>query len=420
VLVLALLVRSWGFPRAAVVAAFLLAIHPWHIRYGVDGRAYSFVVLFTLTSCLALTQLLRSGAWRAHGLYGISQLFLLWSFPYTIFLTGSLGLAGLVGALASRRPPRDRRRLAARFMVTNLAAGGLLLQVIAPNLTMVPLWEYSRPVSTASVTELWSGLATGVPAQGREEEFAQGFPNLRSLSERSAWVGAAAYGLLPALAAIGFLAVLRRGRAARVVSAGLLASAPLSLALTIALGQQFYPRYLIFLLPGVLAWLAIAVDLGLRPLERVAGRAATVLTAVLLLAAYQALVLPQTRILLRNPYAPMRDVVEFLAAVPASGSAPPLRAGYGLGGGMPAIYDPEIRPISTPLEIEALCREAVDSERSLYLFYAYPRINERRRPIGLGMIRDSGSFQQVAEFHGIEARFHYRVFRHVGGACPAP
>jgi hypothetical protein len=33
------LLRDLGFPRAGPVAAFLLALHPWHVRYGADGMA---------------------------------------------------------------------------------------------------------------------------------------------------------------------------------------------------------------------------------------------------------------------------------------------------------------------------------------------------------------------------------------------
>ena len=36
IIAVAVLVRRWGFSKAGTVAAFLLAIHPWHIRYSID------------------------------------------------------------------------------------------------------------------------------------------------------------------------------------------------------------------------------------------------------------------------------------------------------------------------------------------------------------------------------------------------
>src|SRR4051812_49427323 len=55
VLLLALLLRSWGRPGAGIAAAFILAIHPWHIRYGVDARAYALVVPLCIAGMLAIT-----------------------------------------------------------------------------------------------------------------------------------------------------------------------------------------------------------------------------------------------------------------------------------------------------------------------------------------------------------------------------
>ena len=43
---LALLVARLGFPWAGVVAAGLLALHPWHLKLATEARGYPFVLLF--------------------------------------------------------------------------------------------------------------------------------------------------------------------------------------------------------------------------------------------------------------------------------------------------------------------------------------------------------------------------------------
>ena len=50
VILLALLLRSWGRPGAGVLAGLLLVVHPWYIRYGVDARAYALVVPLAILS----------------------------------------------------------------------------------------------------------------------------------------------------------------------------------------------------------------------------------------------------------------------------------------------------------------------------------------------------------------------------------
>ena len=62
VLLLALLLRSWGWPGAGAAAAFLLALHPWHVRYGVDARAYAFVVPLCIAGMFAVSRI-----WQSRG-----------------------------------------------------------------------------------------------------------------------------------------------------------------------------------------------------------------------------------------------------------------------------------------------------------------------------------------------------------------
>ncbi len=34
------LLLECGFPLAGAIAAFLLALHPWHLRYATEARGY--------------------------------------------------------------------------------------------------------------------------------------------------------------------------------------------------------------------------------------------------------------------------------------------------------------------------------------------------------------------------------------------
>ena len=61
---LALLLWRLGFPAAGVIGAFLFVVHPWHIRYASELRAYSFM-LFILPLCYVfLIEALDTGRWR--------------------------------------------------------------------------------------------------------------------------------------------------------------------------------------------------------------------------------------------------------------------------------------------------------------------------------------------------------------------
>ncbi|HEY5812125.1 MAG TPA: glycosyltransferase family 39 protein, partial [Terrimicrobiaceae bacterium] len=61
---LALLLKRLGYARAGVIAAFLLAVHPWHVRYAVELRGYIFTLLFGPLMLYCLIQAIDSGRWR--------------------------------------------------------------------------------------------------------------------------------------------------------------------------------------------------------------------------------------------------------------------------------------------------------------------------------------------------------------------
>ena len=61
---IALLLWRLGFPTAGVLAAFLLVIHPWHIRYASEMRAYSFMMFVVPLGYVFLTDALHTGYWR--------------------------------------------------------------------------------------------------------------------------------------------------------------------------------------------------------------------------------------------------------------------------------------------------------------------------------------------------------------------
>ena len=414
--VIALLVRGFGLPGAALVAGLLLAIHPWHIRYGVDGRAYGLVILFTLAGALGLSRWLRSLAWRDLLLYAGSQWLLIWTYPFAAFVTLGYGIAALAALRLDPARAGLRWPLAARFAVVHVAVAMGLLQVLAPNLTQLPIWNYQGGIGPAVLRELWTGLTVGMIPTGDAASFAAGIPNVASLAEARPWLSPLLFGLFPLLLAFGFARACARGPGAAAPLAGLALAGATSLAATQALEQHFYARFASFLLPGVVVCLAVGVDGLLAPLARAGprGRVAAAAGLAAALLAYQALVWPQTRLLLLHPYAPMRDVAERLAELAPDDAV--LRVGVGLGGGMPRLYDPSIVYAEEATQLAELCEQAAERGRTLHAFYGYPVANSNRYS-AVAVLEDPRWFEPVAQLWGIEPELSYRVFR-LRGACP--
>ena len=136
IVLLGLLVAEWGFPRAGAAAAFLLALQPWHIEIATGARGFAFVGLGAVLGALALCRALRSGAWGWWLLYAASQVLLLWTHPFAIYLTACLGAAAL-----ARLALGARWHEAARLVAAHALVAAALLVVLGPAIAQVPLWH---------------------------------------------------------------------------------------------------------------------------------------------------------------------------------------------------------------------------------------------------------------------------------------
>lgn len=103
-------------PRAAVVAALLLAVHPFAVQWGQQLRGYSLLVLLTVASTLLFVRAVESPTWGRSIAYGVvSALAVYTQFFAVLVVAAHLGSLPVRGAL-----PR-------RLLVGAGASAGLLL-----------------------------------------------------------------------------------------------------------------------------------------------------------------------------------------------------------------------------------------------------------------------------------------------------
>ena len=70
---IALLLNELAFPSAGVMAAFLSALHPWHIRYASKARAYAFVLCLIPFVIYFFLRALENGLWRWWAAFGTAE-----------------------------------------------------------------------------------------------------------------------------------------------------------------------------------------------------------------------------------------------------------------------------------------------------------------------------------------------------------
>ncbi|MDX1649194.1 MAG: hypothetical protein R3263_05000 [Myxococcota bacterium] len=412
------LLWRWGLPRAGVAAAFLLAIHPWYLRYGAEGRAYSLAALLSVALALALTEALRTGRWRAWLASGAALFLLLWNQPAGIYLATTAGLGTLV-ALARRPVPwRDRATLAMRFGASAAFAAMAFLLVMAPNIAQALSWDdvvQSRSLIDAGrIEELWTLAVTGIPPHPQPLTEGNGlFPSVEAMRQDHPWVGPLLFLVLPVLAAAGLVRLLVDRRSSPWIVLGLLLSVPLLLEITHLRRMYYYPRFLIHaaVLFAILAAAGLETLLASLPAPPRWRRALVPAGLALGLGCYQLGVAPQTGVLLTRPIAPMRDVGEFLAERVRERPGGTHVVGYGIGGSMVRLYAPWVVRVDSYGQLQREIRQARAEGRRLYVFYGYAGHNRRDRQGGFLLLDDPQLFEEVARFHGVEGQFTYRVLR---------
>ena len=416
----AVLLRSWGFGAGGLAAAMLLALHPWHVRYGVDARAYSFAVLWTILGCLWLGKLVRAGgdAWRYWLLFGLNQLMLVWSLPNGIYYAFAFGLVGL--AFCLQRPFGSRVVPCMRLVAVNLAAAMVFLLLFLPNALQIAEWGevnddhfLSAPVLWNVATQLGFGMELRRPG-GVDSEGLTSFAEEMLAHPGLGWITIFLGGLA---LLVGFRVLWINAPRRSWLLLGLMFGAGLSLLVTCLLHQHFYHRYVVaYLIAPLVAVLGIgAVELG--RLLMIRGRPAwmPLLSALLIVGSFAAFTREQRVVLSSRSYAPFREVAQYLGR---EANLQPIQViGYGLGGRVFQVYFPEARFADTLAELDAELGAAEQRGGPIFVVCGYRQLN-REDPLsadGAAKVFDPDRFTEVAGYGGIEPMFYFSVLRRNDG-----
>ena len=92
---IALLLNELQFASAGVVAAFLSAFHPWHIRYASEARAYAFVLCLIPLVIFFFLRALENGRLRWWAAFAIGEFLLMYSYPTCVYVLVVLNVCAL-------------------------------------------------------------------------------------------------------------------------------------------------------------------------------------------------------------------------------------------------------------------------------------------------------------------------------------
>jgi len=408
-----LLLWRLGFAGAGVVAAWLLALHPWMVRYASEARGYSLEMLMTTGSVYLLIEALYRGRLRDWLGVGAAELVMLWTYPPAVIYVGLLNLAALAALHRLRGGTPELALQRARWLVGGLVAAMLVLQLALPNLVQLAAYldEQHRPIDLRFVWSALSYFFAGEPWSWHRRA-APGFPELaRQLAEHPVALPTAIAVTLLALA-LGVGRLLRAPSPRPALAPLLLLTAPLTVLLVWLRSDELYVWHLCYLLPP----LACLVGLGLQaPAARLGPLALAIPVAYLAAFAWWT---DDARTALRTrPLEPMRESVAVTRPLDphAAGQREVITASFS---DEPFYYDPFVERVGDVGELESLVRESDASGRPLYVNLGRIELAEKRRPELLTLVRRPELFDEVAVFEGFEPEHTRRVYLHAPRAAP--
>lgn len=395
VIFLGCLLRAWGRPGAGVAAAFLLAIHPWHIRYGVDARAYALVVPLCISGMFAVTRILEGGGRRIWpwAWWGLTEFIWLWAYPNAVLDISALNICLAILLWRQQVSKQDRWTAMFRLVATNVFAAMCFIQMFLPNLMQARHWAGQE--TDAHVLD-WNLASTTL------SQLVLGTDH---------WVSANSFtqisGLVTALLIICVCILQRRqdsriSRGTLVILLSLVASSLVFATATWVLHSYFYSRFVIALLPVCIAILALAID-GTR--WRAIAWGVTFFGFI-------ACSSKQMQNLRDNPIAPLSEVTQVSRCIfKDMNNGKCLVACYGHGGEVMPVYIPWILQVQNRVDLESLMQRAKREDKSLIVIYGHSGFNRTMNADGFALLDDHAVFEELKTFPGIEQEFYYHLLR---------
>jgi len=416
--VVALLMARFGFAWEGALASWLIAIHPWHLRFATEARGYGLVALLIPVGCLFAFYALERGHWRWWIALALANFALLYTWPPTIYSVVILNLFVAIRLFTESRLSPVREILLSRWLVASTVGGIVFLQMFLP---CVPgLFRYLHSVRDFDGHLFWLKNVGALFLTGSlwtrsgqaVTEYMEYLPIADAHPVRFYLAIALAVGLFT-LGIVRLWAVEPRGR---WIVAVLIFPGIATYAYAVLQKKMLMEWYVGFMLQGVAVLIAAGAFWAFSPLRKFRfARWAGPLLAVVLLIAFAALSNPAREFLLTKGAERYRESVlatrsnldpnapENLEIITAATTQPPY------------VYDPRVRRASTIDQYVALMNEADERGVPLYVNNGFPTALKIDFPAIHAMLEDSTLFESVAYFTGIDVMLDRSVVRYRPG-----
>ena len=427
VVLIALLGGAMGNARAGFAAALIVAMHPWHARWSVEIRGYSTMMLAITGALYCLIQALQTGRWRWWLGFSAAQTVFLLAFAGSLYVAVAINCVALLLLWRQATPGRDRAAAVTRLLVSGFLSVVPLALIMGPSVPQILAYlrtDHSYEVLNGAwfqdlAASLLSGLSSTVNPEGDG-----GGLSFQSLAASSLWRQVLLLGILPLLILGGLWILLRQSWRTQLACGTLLVAGLLAVGHNALNHSPMMTWYLLYLIPLLALSLAFAGSWLARKFPTVP----LIQSAPLVIAAlYAATVLPGLERIRAVPSHTLRQAVlaaRGAAPAPANSADTTLTATLGTGAGQHESYDPRVKEINEPAELEALIQQADRESRRLVVYFAdawglaHPRPGKEKNtgwPEILKLVQAGDRFRKIGDFPATQAMWSTTAWEYEPG-----
>ncbi len=407
-------------PRAGVLAAFLLAMHPWFIRYASEARGYSMSLFLLPVAFVVWRRCLALGDWKWWITYAVVQWAAIYSYPGVLVALAMLNLSALPLLLWSGESARPFRVQSGRWFAANCFSAIAVIQLMLPLYPQAKAYfayETSRNITLgwSWIQSTLSFLGVGAPWAG---EMPEHHPSLTGLLGTDSALLPLVVGLLSGLTLLGFFRFLKKDGMSATVALVVVLPPVITFLISVSRKHLIYSSYVIYALPGLVVFVAVALTwLAASAARLPGGRIFSALIPGVFLAGFFLLTAPTRNRLAAHPLQPTRDAVLL-----SRGTLDPwdakarniLTASFCIP---PYLYDGNLQRLNSPEELIALLRRADRERKTLVLNIGMPWAAREFSPKMWSLFNDPALFTDRIHLYGFDAGLDRIVATYVPGSA---
>ncbi|MDB6071266.1 MAG: rane protein-like protein [Verrucomicrobiales bacterium] len=410
--VLVLLGAALGSPRAGLAAGLILALHPWHVRWSVEIRGYSTMLFASTAGLFCLLRAFQTNRWRWWLGFALAQTLTLLSFAGSVYVVAAQNLVAFSLIAWSGAAGPVRLGSAARLLVAGILSFIPVALIMGPHVPQIAQYlksshDYAE-IGRGWFIDLWSHLSTGLRPTGDAPGSTMGI-SAGDLIQAAPWKRWILNALLPAFLLAGLFQMTKQDWRTRLVGATLLLAGILAVVHNSLSGSAFMTWYVIYLVP----LFALAVAQGALLLGKL--RPNTLGSLPLIVAAgFSVVTAPALGRIMQVPRQPIRETVAAMRGIsPAlqEADARVLTASFGDGARQMLSYDPRLKVLKTPEELQALIQQATDGPNPLFLCFRGPASMATESPALLQAVLTDPRWLKLPSVQGMEAMLSYDLYR---------